>query len=126
MPYDRTHTHSPYSVSATPSLCNQKLLFLPSFFLRTRHTTLLLFFFFFLMIRPPPRSPLFPYTTLSRSLQQDRFEPLRSQLRPPLLLLAAHRHVRRRIVGQEDLRAVSGEEPVEDLDSTLVLFRGSR
>src|SRR2546421_103442 len=25
-----------------------------------------LFFFFFLMIRPPPRSPLFPYTTLSR------------------------------------------------------------
>src|SRR5947209_19037729 len=26
------------------------------------------FFFFFLMIRPPPRSPLFPYTTLFRSL----------------------------------------------------------
>src|SRR2546426_1918059 len=24
-------------------------------------------FFFFLMKRPPPRSPLFPYTTLSRS-----------------------------------------------------------
>src|SRR2546430_242106 len=23
-------------------------------------------FFFFLMIRPPPKSPLFPYTTLSR------------------------------------------------------------
>src|SRR5207249_9575797 len=53
------------------------------------------------------------------SPQQDRFERLRSQLRPPLLLLAAHRHVRRRIVGQEDLHAVSGEEPVEDLDSTL-------
>src|SRR2546429_7284985 len=28
---------------------------------------LLIFFFFFLMIRLPPRSPLFPYTTLSRS-----------------------------------------------------------
>src|SRR3954470_25083481 len=27
----------------------------------------LLFLFFFLMIRRPPRSPLFPYTTLSRS-----------------------------------------------------------
>src|SRR5260221_10901103 len=27
-----------------------------------------LFFFFFLMIRRPPRSPLFPYTTLFRSL----------------------------------------------------------
>src|SRR2546426_5371164 len=29
---------------------------------------LLFFFFFFLMIRRPPRSTLFPYTTLSRSL----------------------------------------------------------
>src|SRR5206468_12173910 len=28
----------------------------------------LLFLFFFLMIRPPPRSTLFPYTTLFRSL----------------------------------------------------------
>src|SRR2546429_9227434 len=26
------------------------------------------FFFFFLMIRPPPRSTLFPYTTLFRSM----------------------------------------------------------
>src|SRR5256884_2804771 len=30
---------------------------------------LLLFLFFFLMIRRPPRSTLFPYTTLFRSLQ---------------------------------------------------------
>src|SRR2546430_3084950 len=29
-------------------------------------------FFFFLMIRRPPRSTLFPYTTLFRSLQRDR------------------------------------------------------
>src|SRR5260221_9859019 len=29
----------------------------------------LLFFFFFLMIRRPPRSTLFPYTTLFRSVQ---------------------------------------------------------
>src|SRR2546422_7098664 len=29
-----------------------------------------LFFFFFLMIRRPPRSTLFPYTTLFRSLRQ--------------------------------------------------------
>src|SRR4030042_2116991 len=28
--------------------------------------------FFFLMIRRPPRSTLFPYTTLFRSLRQDR------------------------------------------------------
>src|SRR5437870_6607069 len=30
------------------------------------------FFFFFLMIRRPPRSTLFPYTTLFRSLLQHR------------------------------------------------------
>src|SRR2546425_4230447 len=30
------------------------------------------FFFFFLMIRRPPRSTLFPYTTLFRSLLRDR------------------------------------------------------
>src|SRR2546429_4669911 len=29
-----------------------------------------MFFFFFLMIRRPPRSTLFPYTTLFRSLQE--------------------------------------------------------
>src|SRR5204862_6722435 len=29
-----------------------------------------LFFFFFLMIRPPPRSTLFPYTTLFRSIEK--------------------------------------------------------
>src|SRR5947209_10234494 len=34
----------------------------------------LIFFFFFLMIRRPPRSTLFPYTTLFRSL----FERLRT------------------------------------------------
>src|SRR2546428_3903352 len=60
------------------------------------------------------------------SPEEDRLERLRSQLRPPFFFLAAHRHVRRRIVGQEDLGAVSREEPVEDFDSTLVLFGGSR
>src|SRR5256885_13350083 len=33
---------------------------------------LCLFFFFFLMIRRPPRSTLFPYTTLFRSLLRGR------------------------------------------------------
>src|SRR5436309_11375886 len=32
-------------------------------------STLLSFFFFFLMIRRPPRSTLFPYTTLFRSIR---------------------------------------------------------
>src|SRR3989337_3827303 len=34
----------------------------------TNSSLLLVFFFFFLMIRRPPRSRLFPYTTLFRSL----------------------------------------------------------
>src|SRR2546429_7987000 len=34
----------------------------------------LFFFFFFLMIRRPPRSTLFPYTTLFRSLFPQRSE----------------------------------------------------
>src|SRR5580658_10803039 len=32
------------------------------------YSVIILFFFFFLMIRRPPRSTLFPYTTLFRSL----------------------------------------------------------
>src|SRR5437773_11943141 len=49
---------------------------LSSLYLYT-HTSLLLFysflflFFFFLMIRRPPRSTLFPYTTLFRSLSRS-------------------------------------------------------
>src|SRR6266850_6243694 len=41
------------------------------------------FFFFFLMIRRPPRSTLFPYTTLFRSIRRprDRHRPA-SALRP--------------------------------------------
>src|SRR5256886_16821811 len=37
-------------------------------FYYTARSTILYFFFFFLMIRRPPRSTLFPYTTLFRSL----------------------------------------------------------
>src|SRR2546422_11390529 len=36
-----------------------------------------LFFFFFLMIRRPPRSTLFPYTTLFRSIVSASTRPLR-------------------------------------------------
>src|SRR2546430_17154120 len=38
--------------------------------------THLLFFFFFLMIRRPPRSTLFPYTTLFRSLDKHGHRPV--------------------------------------------------
>src|SRR5439155_20613913 len=40
-----------------------------SYFLLLSHFTY--FYVFFLMIRPPPRSTLFPYTTLFRSLLRD-------------------------------------------------------
>src|SRR5258708_39232104 len=36
----------------------------------SRFASLLFFFFFFLMIRRPPRSTLFPYTTLFRSVRE--------------------------------------------------------
>src|SRR2546425_3613863 len=42
------------------------------------------FFFFFLMIRRPPRSTLFPYTTLFRSLVVDDDAVLRSSLQSVL------------------------------------------
>src|SRR6202167_6785826 len=38
------------------------------------------FFFFFLMIRRPPRSTLFPYTTLFRSLRERLAQPVRLEL----------------------------------------------
>src|SRR5947209_15965996 len=37
---------------------------------------LFFFFFFFLMIRRPPRSTLFPYTTLFRSLSGPAIKPV--------------------------------------------------
>src|SRR5437762_12492033 len=42
------------------------------------HPALLVIFFFFLMIRRPPRSTLFPYTTLFRSLA-DRIVAVRGE-----------------------------------------------
>src|SRR2546427_9696153 len=46
--------------------------------------SLLFFFFFFLMIRRPPRSTLFPYTTLFRSLgallEREQLRPVLAQL----------------------------------------------
>src|SRR2546429_10032268 len=47
------------------------------------YVLILLFFFFFLMIRRPPRSTLFPYTTLFRSLFSglaERFDSNRGTL----------------------------------------------
>src|SRR5256885_15146234 len=67
---------------------------------------ILIFFFFFLMIRRPPRSTLFPYTTLFRSLAQ--LMPLPQQYVQLLL------HVRqRRCIGDLD----RSEEHTSELQS---------
>src|SRR5207245_11364590 len=74
--YLSLHSHSCY------------VLFLVHLYFFTIHFSLLSLFFFFLMIRRPPRSTLFPYTTLFRSLRRSHwhFRGLRicaAQLREP-------------------------------------------
>src|SRR5438093_12802807 len=52
----------------------------------------LFIFFFFLLLRPPPRSTLFPYTTLFRSLTNDeavRRSERVAKLRVPFSVLDA-------------------------------------
>src|SRR5690242_21736075 len=50
-------------------------LFVFFFFIFFFYFLFFFFFFFFLMIRRPPRSTLFPYTTLFRSVDTDRRAP---------------------------------------------------
>src|SRR3989442_14251936 len=60
------------------------------FALSTPHHSIF-FFFFFLMIRRPPRSTLFPYTTLFRSVREEIREFL-FKTWTEVLALAAVRH----------------------------------
>src|SRR3990172_688157 len=53
--------------------------------------------------------------------EQDGFEGAAAELRPPFLLLTAHRRVGRRIVREQHARAVGLEETVERRDPPLVL-----
>src|SRR3989441_12855039 len=71
-------------------------------------------FFFFLMIRRPPRSTLFPYTTLFRSLRLDECvigvdrvlqHVIAIADAPSLLALRKARAVRRRRIERADPRA---------------------
>src|SRR5260370_37802701 len=61
------------------------LIFLPSPF--SSLFLLLFLFFFFLMIRRPPRSTLFPYTTLFRSVQGYSPTQAGAALLPFILLM---------------------------------------
>src|SRR2546430_5004220 len=55
-------------------------------------------YFFFLMIRRPPRSTLFPYTTLFRSLDVDPAHPPEERLRGRIV---------RRVLQRGELRAAA-------------------
>src|SRR5690242_20993289 len=46
-------------------------------------SVLFFFFFFFLLIRRPPRSTLFPYTTLFRSVLSRDYPPVQSDQSEP-------------------------------------------
>src|ERR1041385_9283601 len=53
---------------------------------------LLFYFFFFLMIRRPPRSTLFPYTTLFRSVAHEPARWPRARRRPDRLEQRSEEH----------------------------------
>src|SRR2546422_10572799 len=72
------------------------------------------FLFFFLMIRRPPRSTLFPYTTLFRSVPRVRL----FQLDPEHAAVAGGRARKRRDLRRGDLRS---EEHTSELQSRLHL-----
>src|SRR3712207_8966651 len=84
--------------------------------------------FFFLMIRRPPRSTLFPYTTLFRSLDPGEMRRVHAQLDPfeaggaEVLVVTVQERSRQcelREDGQE--RAVRSEEHTSELQSRQYL-----
>src|SRR2546422_5818433 len=74
------------------------------------------FFFFFLMIRRPPRSTLFPYTTLFRSLVAEELECDWTQVR--VEYADTNAHVRRKRAWGDMARS---EEHTSELQSRLHL-----
>src|SRR2546430_14533591 len=88
--------------------------------LRARRMARLYVFFFFLMIRRPPRSTLFPYTTLFRSLAVVRRAPravceLEYLVRDDTVLAPGHGLLRLSDdhYGLLDAERASPDEPVE-------------
>src|SRR6266487_3382913 len=67
-------------------------------------------FFFFLMIRRPPRSTLFPYTTLFRSLLRARTHP-EELVEVPRVFDDPRDLVLDLLLGAEDVRVVLGDHP---------------
>src|SRR3712207_9108500 len=89
-------------------------------------------FFFFLMIRRPPRSTLFPYTTLFRSVQEhlgatvraaaDHVAALQVVLHRQALPLAPARRLKLHVAGDEvDPAGHRSEEHTSELQSRQYL-----
>src|SRR5687767_15711348 len=75
------------------------------FLTRVRLSFLFVFFFFFLMIRRPPRSTLFPYTTLFRSIAGGQ----------------RGGHGRQHVLQERELVGVRSEEHTSELQSLAYL-----
>src|SRR3989454_12620782 len=80
------------------------------------YRAMFLFFFFFLMIRRPPRSTLFPYTTLFRSVEAERRGAARGRKEA---INAARDRFYRGDIGRRIVKAVQerSEEHTSELQS---------
>src|SRR3989442_9626595 len=82
----------------------------------------LFLFFFFLMIRRPPRSTLFPYTTLFRSMQAtlDVHRELRDDSEQPgSVRMAAIKEAYDRVAGKAPQSIIGDpDQPIRDRKST--------
>src|SRR2546429_5210269 len=87
------------------------------FFSFHRYIYFVFFFFFFLMIRRPPRSTLFPYTTLFRSLEARSLGLLDVHQRDDVVAEVAVHHV----ADVAHLHAERSEEHTSELQSRLHL-----
>src|SRR5437764_4810545 len=67
----------------------------------------LFFFVFFLMIRRPPRSTLFPYTTLFRSIVEQRLnvDAAATRRERPQVVRSSCEHVDRAVMIQPDRKS---------------------
>src|SRR2546425_13369007 len=74
--------------------------------------------FFFLMIRRPPRSTLFPYTTLFRSLQSTRRPPAQKRSIFPRVVRDAYWNLAQSVT---DFGSSRSEEHTSELQSLAYL-----
>src|SRR5436309_15729946 len=77
--------------------------------------------FFFLLTRRPPRSTLFPYTTLFRSVQADDLAPIDGNLEIQLRRVGARPALRQEQIGERSEEHTSELQSRENLVCRLLL-----